>query len=133
LWYIKYSIMTTLELKNSLIRKIGEINDKLFLQAIKTILDAKLGGERLILTTEQKDEIRQSKMDLSASQKLLKRFQKELSLLLKHPELGMQTDDGHIRGLIMGDFIIFYEPIDNNIFSYSVWDCRQNPAVIKMK
>ena len=62
--------MTTLELKNSLIRRIEEINDKSFLQAIKTILDAKVGVERLILTPEQKDEILQSKMDISSGKSI---------------------------------------------------------------
>jgi len=33
--------MTTLELKNSIIRKIAQINDSEFLKAIKTIIDSK--------------------------------------------------------------------------------------------
>lgn len=62
--------MTTLELKNSLIRRIEEINDKSFLQAIKTILDTKVGVERLLLTPEQKDEILQSKKDFSSGKSI---------------------------------------------------------------
>jgi len=57
--------MTVLELKNLLIHRISEINDVTFLQAIKTILDSKSESKVLILTPDQKEEIIQSKMEVS--------------------------------------------------------------------
>ncbi|NTW32753.1 MAG: hypothetical protein HGB12_09035 [Bacteroidetes bacterium] len=56
--------MTTLDLKKTLIHRISEINDILFLKAIKTILDSKTETEILTLTREQKDEIIASKKEI---------------------------------------------------------------------
>ena len=50
--------MTTLDLKKHLIQRITEINDSAFLEAIKTILDAK--SPVLHLTPEQRNEIGES-------------------------------------------------------------------------
>ena len=43
------------------------------------------------------------------SSKLYSQFNKELKLLLKQPDLGIKTDFESIRGLIVGDYILFYE------------------------
>ena len=51
--------MTTLDLKKHLIQRISEIEDRAFLEAIKTILDSK--SQILTLTAEQRDEILKSK------------------------------------------------------------------------
>jgi hypothetical protein len=56
--------MTTIELKNILIRKIAEIEDISFLKAIKTILDSKANNEILTLTNEQRNEIMESKKQI---------------------------------------------------------------------
>jgi len=56
--------MTMLELKNNLIRRISEINDVRFLEAIKTILDEKANDTILELTKEQKKEIRESQAEI---------------------------------------------------------------------
>lgn len=56
--------MTMLELKNNLIRRISEINDVRFLEAIKTILDEKAEDAILELTKEQKKEIRESQAEI---------------------------------------------------------------------
>jgi len=61
------------------------------------------------------------------SEKIYKRFIKELSLLDKNPEMGIVTDYESIRGLIVGDFILFYEITSENIIVHSIRDCRQNP------
>jgi phosphotransacetylase len=53
--------MTTIELKKSLIQRIGEINDESFLKAIKTILDSKAQERILILNQSQINEIVESK------------------------------------------------------------------------
>ena len=49
--------MTTMELKNSIIRKIAQINDSEFLKAIKTIIDSKQVDEVHITSEEQKAQI----------------------------------------------------------------------------
>ena len=59
--------------------------------------------------------------------KLFKKFRKELSLLSKHPEIGILTDLDSVRGLIVYDFILFYEITKKTIIVHTVWDCRQNP------
>lgn len=56
--------MTSLELKKALIRRISEINDVSFLQAIKTILDSKTESEIIALSPEQRDEIMASKKEI---------------------------------------------------------------------
>lgn len=57
--------MSTLELKNILIKKISEINDNSFLEAIMTIIDSKLDSKIYHLTTEQKDAIIESKRQVA--------------------------------------------------------------------
>ena len=56
--------MTMLELKSNLIRRISEINDIRFLEAIKTILDEKTEDSILELTKEQKKEIQESQDEI---------------------------------------------------------------------
>jgi len=56
--------MTTLELKKVLIQRIAEINDVSFLKALKTILESKTETEVLSLTSEQRDEIIESKKEI---------------------------------------------------------------------
>ena len=52
-------VITTLDLKKQLIQRLSEIEDKAFLEAIKTILDSK--SQILPLTAEQLAEILKSK------------------------------------------------------------------------
>jgi len=68
----------------------------------------------------------------SYSNKLYKRFTKELKLLKKHPDLGINTEIENVRGLIIGEYIIFYQITDEMIIVHSVWDCRQNPENLKI-
>jgi hypothetical protein len=56
--------MTTLQLKNALIHRISEIEDKTFLEALKTILDAKSESKKLYLTPEIISEIMESKQEI---------------------------------------------------------------------
>ncbi len=67
------------------------------------------------------------------SAKLYKKIVKELSLLNKHPEIGVNTDLENIRGLIIGNFIIFYEITFEDILVHTIWDCRQDPDELKIK
>jgi len=56
--------MSTLELKNLLIQRISEIQDKSFLEAIRTILDTKAESKTLHLTPEITKEIMASKQEV---------------------------------------------------------------------
>ena len=67
------------------------------------------------------------------SVKLYKKFKKELSLLVKQPEIGVITDLETVRGLIVDDFMLFYEFNEAYIIVLTVWDCRQNPDQLILK
>ncbi|MEN8250816.1 MAG: hypothetical protein ABFS32_17925 [Bacteroidota bacterium] len=56
--------MSTLELKNALIQRISEIQDKSFLEAIRTILDSRAESKTLYLTPEMINEIMASKQEI---------------------------------------------------------------------
>ena len=56
--------MTILELKNTIIHRISEINDVRFLEAIKTILDEKAEDTILKLTEDQKQAIIDSQNEI---------------------------------------------------------------------
>ncbi len=56
--------MNTIELKNILIQQIATINDKPFLEAIKTILDTKSESKVINLTNEQRLEIIESRKEI---------------------------------------------------------------------
>jgi len=68
----------------------------------------------------------------SYSKKLYKKFKKELSLIIRQPEIGTKTDMESVRGLIVDDFILFYETTTEMIIVHTVWDCRQNPDDLKI-
>ena len=66
------------------------------------------------------------------SKKLFKKFKKELTLLLKQPEIGTRTDIESVRGLIVEEYVLFYEVTLDMIIVHSVWDCRQNPDDLRI-
>ncbi len=67
------------------------------------------------------------------SEKLYKKFNKEIRLLIKHPDLGIRTEIESIRGLIIGDYILFYQVTDEAIIIHTLWDSRQNINDLKIK
>lgn len=67
------------------------------------------------------------------SKKLYKKFKKELSILLKQPEIEINTDLESVRGLIIDEYILFYEVTSEFIIVHTVWDCNQNPDDLKIK
>lgn len=67
------------------------------------------------------------------SQKLYKRFVQKLSILTQHSEIGAPTEEHNIKGLIVDDFILFYEITTDKIIVHTVWDNRQNPDDLKLK
>ncbi len=67
------------------------------------------------------------------SQKIYQTFNTEVQKLVKHPELGLKSEIDNIRGLIVGNYILFYEISDENIIIHTIWDCRQNPDDLIIK
>lgn len=67
------------------------------------------------------------------SDKLYKRFNEELKLLLRNPEIGVLTDMVSVRGLIIDDYILYYEITDKLIIIHTLWDCKQNPDDLVIK
>jgi addiction module RelE/StbE family toxin len=61
------------------------------------------------------------------SRKLYQLFKRELYRLSKYPEAGLKTKLTNVRGLVVKDYILFYEVFDDRIIVLKVWDCRQNP------
>ena len=61
------------------------------------------------------------------SLKLYGKFKAELKNVALKPEIGLKTKLDQIRGLIVGDFILFYKIFDDKIMVLKVWDCKQNP------
>jgi len=66
------------------------------------------------------------------SSKLYKRFTKEINLLKKQPDPGIKTEIESVRGLIINDYIIFYQNTDDLIVVHSIWDCHQNPDDLRI-
>lgn len=66
------------------------------------------------------------------SKKLYKQFKAKLKIVAEKPELGIQTKFEKIRGLILGDYILFYEILKDRILVLKVWDCRQNPEKLNI-
>ena len=76
--------MSTLELKNILIKRISEIDDNSFLEAIMTILDSKIDNKIYHLTSKQKDAIIESKRQVAkgevfSNDQINQKFQEWLS------------------------------------------------------
>jgi len=63
----------------------------------------------------------------SYAKKLYQKFEKELKILLKQPDLGLRTEIETVRGLIVDEFILFYEFREDSIIIHTLWDCKQNP------
>ncbi len=65
--------------------------------------------------------------------KLYKRFKKELSILIKQPEIGIKTEIESVRGFIIDNYIFFYEFDNERLIIHTLWDCRQNPDDLRIK
>jgi toxin YoeB len=64
----------------------------------------------------------------SYSIKLYRLISREVKLLQKYPELGLKTTDDSIRGLIIENYILYYEITEESIIIHTIWDNRQDPA-----
>lgn len=67
------------------------------------------------------------------SQKLYTKIVREVSVLTKHPEIGIKTDVDDVRCLIIDNYMIFYEKNETFIIIHTIWDTRQNPENLKIK
>ena len=67
------------------------------------------------------------------SAKLYQRINKELKILHSQPDIGLNSEIESVRGLIIDDYILFYEYNDERIIIHSIWDCRQNPEDLRIK
>ena len=61
------------------------------------------------------------------SKKLYQLLHKQVKVLLKLPEIGLKTTEETTRGLIIEDYIIYYQITEDKIIIHTVWDSRQNP------
>ena len=60
--------------------------------------------------------------------KLYRLISREVKLLQKYPELGLKTSDDSVRGLIIENYILYYEITEESIVIHTIWDNRQDPA-----
>jgi plasmid stabilization system protein ParE len=61
------------------------------------------------------------------SKKLYSKIVRDVNLLKLSAKIGVQTDEENIRGLIITDYIVFYEITQKTIVILTIWDCQQNP------
>ena len=47
--------------------------------------------------------------------------------------MGIKSDIDGVRGLIIDNFILFYEIDKESIIIHYIWDSRQNPDDLKIK
>ena len=80
--------------------------------------------KRLYGILEFYDQINKSK---AYSKKLYQLLQKQVKVLIKFPEIGLKTTEETTRGLIVGDYIIYYQITEDKIIIHTVWDSRQDP------
>ena len=65
--------------------------------------------------------------------KLNDRINKAIRLLVKFPDLGIKTDIEGVRGLIIDNYILFYEVTEELIIVHYIWVTRQDPDNLTIK
>lgn len=65
------------------------------------------------------------------SKKLFKKFIQDIRLLSYAPNIGIATKNKNVRGLIIEDFIVYYEVKNKVVLILTIWDCSQNPDINK--
>ena len=62
------------------------------------------------------------------SNRLNRLFKETTKLISLFPEIGRQTDKDGVRVSLVENYLLIYEPVDNEtILILSIWDTRQNP------
>lgn len=64
--------------------------------------------------------------------KLYQKIRTEINRLRVHPEIGIKTTLSSIRGLIIKDYVVFYEFNSKQIIIHTLWDNRQDPDKLKI-
>jgi len=64
--------------------------------------------------------------------KLYSIFNKEIKLLIRNPDLGIQSSNKAVRGLIVMDYIIFYEVNDSSVIIHTLWPTNQDPEKLRV-
>jgi addiction module RelE/StbE family toxin len=67
------------------------------------------------------------------SKKLNELFVKALSIIKKHPNIGMQTSFKNVRIKVVKDYYLIYEYNESEIAVLAIWDTNQNPDNQKIK
>jgi len=67
------------------------------------------------------------------SEKIYVKFKTKLNTTIENPEIGIKTKLNNIRGLIVDNFILYYEILPDKIMVLKVWDCRQNHEKLRLK
>jgi toxin YoeB len=63
----------------------------------------------------------------TSSINLYRLLHREVKILIKFPETGLKTTKDEIRGLIIDDYIIYYEITRDKIVIHTICDTRQYP------
>jgi len=92
--------------------------------AKRKIVWSKRAIKRLYGILEFYDQRNKSKI---YSKKLYQLLHKQVKVLIKFPEIGLKTTEETTRGLIIEDYIIYYQITKDKVIIHTVWDSRQNP------
>jgi toxin YoeB len=65
------------------------------------------------------------------SKKLFRKFMQDIRLLSHAPNIGITTKLKNVRGLIIEEFIVYYEIKEDTVLILTIWDCSQNPEINK--
>jgi len=61
------------------------------------------------------------------SLKLFEKINREIKKLADYTDLGFKTDFPNVRGLIVDEYIIYYQVDNSKIDILVIWDSRMNP------
>jgi|ERR1035437_2689509 toxin YoeB len=91
-------------------------------------------AERVIWTANAKYDLKEilaywvlRNKSKTYSKKLNALIYKAINEITLYPKSGKLTGIKGVRAKIMGDYIIFFEEKNNNIYILRIWDSRQNP------
>jgi toxin YoeB len=65
------------------------------------------------------------------SKKLFRKFMQDIRLLSHAPNIGITNKLKNVRGLIIEEFIVYYEIKEDTVLILTIWDCSQNPEINK--
>ncbi len=60
------------------------------------------------------------------SKKLNGLLKKAVDLIGSHPNIGRKTNIENVRVKVVKDYLVFYEPSEEEIYILSIWDSRRN-------